>query len=268
MGKELQKLRGRKEVRRQLDAIDTRRDMCLVIHYSCESFYDIKDGRTPRVTSIAIRQFATGQTTSFSIHKSAELKGVPLAEIEARYDELEKEMLAEFFDFVRTKPDHMFVHWNMRDINYGFQAIEHRFRVLNGDPITVADDRKFDLARALVSLYGVKYASHGPSGRLHTLMDMNRITAKDALTGAEEAEAFEKQEYVRLHQSTLRKVDVIANLLDRTLDSSLRTNAKWYERHGFSPRALLEFLTEHWGYSALGAITMIITLYLAIREFV
>lgn len=48
----------------------------LLIHYSCESFVNIRDGRTPRITSIAIRHFATGQTESFSLHKTAEQMGV------------------------------------------------------------------------------------------------------------------------------------------------------------------------------------------------
>jgi hypothetical protein len=34
-----------------------------------------------------------------------------------------------------------YVHWNMRDVNYGFQAIEHRFRVLGGEPYIVEDAR-------------------------------------------------------------------------------------------------------------------------------
>ena len=63
--------------------------LLLIIHYSCESFYDIKDGRTPRITSIAVRYFNTGQTETFSIHKVAEKKG-NLSEIESHYDELEK----------------------------------------------------------------------------------------------------------------------------------------------------------------------------------
>lgn len=257
MGKEIQKLKARKEVRQRLDAINDRRDMCLVIHYSCESFYDIKDGRTPRVTSIAVRQLSSGQTASFSIHKSAELKGVAQPDIEAKYDELEKDMLTHFFTFLKTKPDHLFVHWNMRDINYGFQAIEHRFAVLKGEPSIISDDKKLDLARELIAVFGVKYAPHGKSGRLHSLMELNHITAKDVLTGAGEAEAFEKQEYVKLHQSTLRKVDVIANLLDRTLDGSLKTNASWREVNGIHPSVLVEFVTQHWIYGLLGIIGMI-----------
>lgn len=77
--------------------------MYIVLHYSCESFYDIKDGRTPRVTSIAARHLTTGQTASFSIHKSAEQLRVPPADISQRYDELEKLMLDEYFDFIKSR---------------------------------------------------------------------------------------------------------------------------------------------------------------------
>lgn len=264
MGKEIQRLRARKEVRKRLDAVNDRRDMCLVIHYSCESFYDIKDGRTPRITSIAIRQFSSGQTSSFSIHKSAELKNVNQKDIDTKYDELEKDMLSQFFEFLKLKSDYTFVHWNMRDINYGFQAIEHRFKVLKGNPIIVSDDKKIDLARELIALFGVKYTPHGKSGRLHSLMDLNHITAKDVLTGAGEAEAFEQQEYVKLHQSTLRKVDVIANLLDRTLDGSLITKASWKEVNGIHPSVMVEFITEHWIYSLLGIVATILGLIMVL----
>mgnify|MGYP000291855861 CR=1 FL=1 len=208
MGKELTKVRNRREARRRLEEIGKEEKLVQVIHYSCESFYEIKDGRTPRVTSIAVRNYASGQTKSFSIHKSAEEKNVPIEEISDRYDELEKEMLGEFFEYLKYLQGHRFVHWNMRDGNYGFHAIEHRFKVLGGTPIVIEDDRKFDLARELVALFTLKYAPHGDFGRMHSLMDMNFIGAKDALTGKEEAAAFDNQEYVKLHQSTLRKADV------------------------------------------------------------
>jgi hypothetical protein len=68
----------------------------------------------------------------------------------------------------------IWVHWNMRDINYGFQAIEHRHRVLGGSPTErLPEERKFDLARALVSIYGVGYASHP---RLQNIVKLNKIT--------------------------------------------------------------------------------------------
>lgn len=260
MGKQLTKLRRRKDAKRELDGIDDRRELALVIHYSCESFYDIKDGRTPRITSIAVRNFATGQTVSFSIHKSAEQKAIPLGDITSHYDQLENAMLTEFFAYLATVPVHKFVHWNMRDINFGFQAIEHRFKVLGGNPTVVDDKRKIDLARVLIAMFGIGYAAHGGHGRMHSVMELNSISAKDALTGADEAKAFEDAEFVKLHQSTLRKVDVIANLLERTLDGSLKTQSSWFDRHGFHPQALVEFVKEHWVWSLITIIAALLAL--------
>ena len=63
-----------KQAKQKLNEIAAKLDNCLVIHYSCESFYDIENDRTPRITSIAIMDLQSGQVTSFSIHKVAEKK--------------------------------------------------------------------------------------------------------------------------------------------------------------------------------------------------
>ncbi len=226
----------------------------LVIHYSCESFYDIQNGRTPRITSIAVRFFKTGQTKSFSIHKVAELKKVPFENIEDCYDELEKEMLSEFFKFLKEHKAYTWVHWNMRDINYGFEAIEHRFSVLGGKPISVDDSNKVDLSRYLVDIFGLKYIEHP---RLESLINLNKITKKDYLGGAAEATAFNNKEYVKLHQSTLRKVDMFQTILERASDKTLKTRSKLRDVYGFSPQGIAEMIKENW---LLGLIWSAITL--------
>jgi len=101
VGDALHRIKNRRETLRRLREIDDRRDTTLVIHYSCESFFERPDGSTPRVTSIAVRNLASGQTESFSIHKVAELKKVPLAQITGHYNQLEKEMLDEFAEFLQ-----------------------------------------------------------------------------------------------------------------------------------------------------------------------
>src|SRR5699024_11681334 len=121
---ELEKRRRRKKALRTLEDIIRQEEHVLLVHYSCESFYDRPEGRTPRVTSIAVRNHATGYTESFSIHKVAEIKHVAFDDIENRYDELEKEMLSEFFEYLNQHKESIWVHWNMRDINYGFPALE------------------------------------------------------------------------------------------------------------------------------------------------
>ena len=255
MGDALRNRRNRKEILRRLREIDDRKENSLVVHYSCEGFYDRSDGSTPRVTSIAVRNLGTGQTESFSIHKVAELKKVSLIEIANNYDQLEKEMLDEFGDFLQRNSHCTWIHWNMRDINYGFQAIEHRHKVLEGHPPSrLPEERKFDLARGLISIYGVGYAEHP---RLESILRINKITDKSFLSGKDEAVAFDSGEYVKLHQSTLRKVDILANIFGRSVDGSLKTNASWREVHGINPAVIAELITEHWLWVLFGIIASI-----------
>lgn len=226
-----------------LNEIDKNPENYLIVHYSCESFYNITDGHTPRITSIAVYSFSTAQTESFSIHKTAERERVNLEDIESRYDQLEKDMLDDFFQFVKEHRTMKWLHWNMRDINYGFKAIEHRFEVLGGKPTAVEDSCKIDISRLFIQCYGVNYIEHP---RLESLIKLNGITAKDFLPGADEAKAFSNKEYIKLHQSTLRKVDVLANLLNRAIDRTLKVRTKWWQIYGLSPQGIYEGMASIW----------------------
>lgn len=244
-----------KKASKILKEIDKNPSNYLIIHYSCESFYDIKDGHTPRITSIAVYNFASAQTESFSLHKIAEKRGVKLNEIEERYDELEKLMLVEFFSYAKEHKEYTWIHWNMRDINYGFKAIEHRCSVLGGEPYKIEDAKKIDLSRLFIQYYGVGYIGHP---RMEKLLERNGIKAKDFLSGNDEAIAFENKEYIKLHMSTLRKVDVFANLLNRAIDNSLKVNSKWYEIYGLSPQGIFDYCKDKWWIQILVNIILLV----------
>lgn len=243
------RLKDRARTRRQVDNIYDNAVRAYIVHYSCESFYDNAGGGSKRVTSIAVRNLSSAQTKSWSIHKSAELLGF-LDEIPEHLDELEFHMLSGYFEFLRLHSDCTFVHWNMRDENNGFAALEHRFRVLQGEPFVLSDERKVDLARVLVNLYSRSYASHtspsGKKGRIMTIMEINKIADLDALQGEEEADAFVQGEYLKLHRSTLRKVDVFANVFDRVHAKTLKTQAGFFDIYGVHPAALVEAAKDHW----------------------
>ena len=257
MGKELNRLRKRKKIIKQLDCIFENANTSLVIHYSCESFYEKTDGKTPRITSIAVRNLESGQTDSFSIHQVAEEHHIEFSDITNKYDSLEREMLNRYFEFLNTHQHCNWIHWNMRDVNYGFQAIEHRYRALGGTPIQLNEDKKFDLSRAIISLYGVSYIGHP---RLPNLLEKNNITHKDFLTGEEEAKAFDNKDFVKLHRSTLRKVDTLANIIERTYNQKLKTNSTWLEQHGYSFTVLLEIIKSHPFFTFLTILIVILAL--------
>jgi hypothetical protein len=257
MGKQRDLYAKWKRAKQQLDELFQKPEHTLVIHYSCESFYDRENNpKSPRVTSIAVRNLDTGQTKSFSIHLVAERRGL-LDSIEQHYDELEREMLQDFCEEVRVRQHCKWLHWNMRDANYGFEALENRVKALGGVPVSVPESNRYDLSRLLISIYGIGYIGHP---RIDNLMKHNNITAKDFLVGAAEAEAFEQKQFVTLHQSTLRKVDVLANLAGRAHAGDLKTLASWWELNGRSIKAVGEWIREHW---LIGALIVVIGLVAA-----
>lgn len=240
----------------------------LIIHYSCESFREHNQGKSPRITSIAIRSLTSGQIESFSIHKIAEKKGVPLEQISNHYNELEYDMLCEYMDFLVKRDEKVFIHWHMRDINYGFHAIEHRFDVLRNEILRkhpdasssvrlhkVADDHKIDLSALLVQKYGYDYIS---DPRMPSLIKLNNIMPATFLTGAEEASAFENRDFIRLHQSTLGKVAAFEKIIELAARNKLKTNTKWYEQRGYTPQAIFDFAQTNWLASSILTLLSII----------
>jgi hypothetical protein len=242
VGRQADLYRKWKRAKGQLEEVFQAPESTAVIHYSCESFYDRTDPHSPRITSIAIRNLDSGQTRSFSIHLVAERRGL-LGDIENHYDELEREMLVDFFEYMRVNQHCKWLHWNMRDANFGFEALENRLRALGREPFHLDERNRFDLSRILIGIYGVGYVGHP---RLEKLLELNHITPLDFLAGAREAAAFVAKEFVKLHQSTLRKVDVLANLADRAHRGDLVTLSSWWERNGQSVKRCIEWLKEHW----------------------
>lgn len=134
----------------------------------------------------------------------------------------------------------------MRDSNYGFFAIENRFSVLGGTPVTIHDNKKIDLSRILVDCYGRNYIGHP---RLEKLVDKNHMTKKDFLNGAAEAEAFENKRYIKLRTSTLRKIDLFSSILYAAANDTLETNSTWKGKYGVTLQGTYEALKEKWWFN-------------------
>ena len=256
----------RAQAKRRLGSLFRDADNFHIIHYSCESFYGQSLGTSRRVTSISILNIGSQQQMSFSIHTTAEnlraAKGrrqrLVVDSIRDHYDEIERAMLTEYFGFLEAHPNAHWLHWNMRDTAYGFKAIEQRFKSLGGTPHQVPTSHLFNLADALTAIYGKSYVGHP---HMYSLIKLNDVTDKDLLTGVEEAEAFENQEYVKLHFSTLRKVQAIATLAQLQQDGKLKTKASFWQRHGATPAGIIDDWTSSWLYR--GA-----TLFVLVGSFV
>jgi hypothetical protein len=101
---------------------------------------------------------------------------------------------------------------------------------------------------------------------LTKLVELNNVSNKDFLTGADEAQAFLNKEYVKLHFSTLRKVDILADLAERADQGKLRTLATCKDFWPYYPQAVGEWFKEHWLASLILGIASILGLLFAIIQ--
>ncbi|MDE0281901.1 MAG: hypothetical protein OXN16_12620 [Gammaproteobacteria bacterium] len=194
-----------------------------VIHYSCQSLYDDNEALSPRITSIAISHFATEQIVSFSTHSIAAELHIPREDVQGRFDEVECRLLQDFYDFIRDRRDKFWIHWNMRSLTYGFEHLEHRYRVLGGKNAPIIPvERRLNLNDLLDDRYGGGYAAHP---KLKSLMELNGGTHRDFLSGKDEVEAFKTNEFIRMHKSTLCKVGFFHLVIRKLMRGKLRTSS-------------------------------------------
>jgi hypothetical protein len=203
-----------------------------VIHYSSQSLFDEgTDGLSPRITSIVVMHYATRQTVSFAVHTIAELPNIAKDDVASRYDDIEKEMLAQFFNFLRDRLDRYWIHWNMRNITFGFEHLEHRSRYLgNPNPPILNVEHRLNLNDIFKEKYG-DYAAHP---RMKNLVLLNGTLPPAFLDGAQEAAAFNAREFIRMQSSTICKVEFFRHAIILAERGKLRTASKglgvWIDR--------------------------------------
>lgn len=224
----------------------------LAIHYSCQSLNDNNEGFSPRITSIAVLHLGSSTMKSFSIHLIAEVKKIQRDQIHNHYDQLEAQMLRDFYVFVKEHQDHYWLHWNMSNIIYGFETIEHRFRVLTDEiPPKVDDSKKYNISFLIEEIYGKNFVD---DPKMPNLIEMNGGRHRDFLTGKEEVEAFERKEYIKLHKSTMRKVYFFQSIFYKLVHRKVKT------QHS-NLSAKLNSLVESLPAKILGFVTVLYTIF-------
>jgi len=167
-------------------------------------------------------------------------------------------MLKSFFEYVKKHKTFKWVHWNMINATYGFEAISNRYRILGGTPVEIEDQFKYDFPNILGLTYTYNFENDKPNGKLLNLALRNKITDKDALTGQLEAQAFETKDFLSLHMSTSRKVEIIDRILTLAENNQLRVEASSFKIYGLSVPGIFEIVRNNWILIALWSILMAI----------
>ncbi|WP_277012939.1 hypothetical protein [Flavobacterium lindanitolerans] len=243
-----ERLDDRKDGLKKIKELKDKKSRTIVIHYSCESFFNIH-GRTPRVTSIAVRNRDNLTTTIFSIHLSAQFKKKnPNNLTDQEFDLVEKDMLKDFFEYLKKHQSYCWVHWNMRNANFGFEAINNRYKILDGNPKIIEDQFRYDLPEILGLIHTYDFEKHDKpnQGQLLNLAKRNKINSRDALKGADEAIAFDNRDFLKLHMSTIRKVEIIDRILTLQDKKKLKVNALLIKSCGLTPAGIIEIVRNNW----------------------
>lgn len=240
----------RKNALSELKKIDSNRINYVIIHYTCEDF---KIGQT--ISSIAVRQFNDGQTESFSIDKTAQVLRIDPTDIKENIENIEKRMLQDFYSYVNQHRSKNWIHWNMSSDNFGFKALEHRYKVLDGEPIIIEDSKKINLSHLFIELYDKGYAKHP---RLENLMSMNFMNPLDMFPGfnketdvTDEIDLLHQERYKEIQISCLRKVDVFANLLNLSIDNKLIVKTPKLKVYGNTIKGKAAALNERFWFKPL-----------------
>lgn len=224
----------------------------LIIHYSCQNLNDSNEAYSPRITSIAVFHVGSSTMHSFSIHLMAEIDKIQRDDIEQHYDNLEAKMLQDFFDFAKSKPDCYWLHWNMSNINFGFETLEHRYRVLTQkQPPKIDDSKKYNLSALINAAYGKECVA---DPKMPRLMELNGGKHRDFLTGLEEVAAFKNKEYLKLHKSTMCKVYWFHSMFIKLLNRKIKTDKS-------NLTAKINSAAESWPAKLAGIIALGFTLF-------
>jgi len=243
-----ERLDDRRRGKKKIEELKEKKNKTLVIHYSCESFFNTH-GRTPRITCIGIRNRDNGTTVAFSIHLMAQILRKNLNSLsDTDFDLIEKEMLKEFYEYVKRHSGYKWVHWNMRNASFGFEAIGNRFRILGGNPKAIDDQFKYDLPDIVGLIYTYNFEKHKKptQGQLLNLAIRNKVTTRDALTGKDEAEAFDKRDFLLLHMSTMRKLEIIDRLLTLEEKNKLKVDVWLFKACGLTIPGIIEIVRNNW----------------------
>jgi hypothetical protein len=164
---------------------------------------------------------------SFSMHLSAEELEIPRTDIANNYNQIETNMLSKFVDFINHNIDSTYwIHWNMTNINYGFEALEHRYKILTKNEMPhIPELNRFNLSNLLKKKYGAKYAE---DPKLLNLMELNGGKDRNFLSGEEEVRAYKANEFVKLHNSTMCKVYFFREVFNRANNNKLRTKTNQF----------------------------------------
>lgn len=204
----------------------------LIIHYSRQNLTDNESGvATPRIIAILVKSLDGKENYCFAIHHEAEKANIILENITDYYDQLEERLLKSFNTFVKKHRDCQWIHWDMNDVHFSFEAIKHRYCVMvdeeGNDFQEISTYNRINLNSLLKCIYGNNYEKEP---EFENLMKTNNqgIVKNGYLTIEQEANAFKNLEFPVILESLRCKVNFLLDVVDKIINGILKVSSKFW----------------------------------------
>lgn len=236
----------------------------LLICYSYSNISTNQFELSPIVTSISIRSLdKNDENKYFSLIKEAEKANIELDDIEDNYEELEYFLLEEFNAFLKKHRDYVWIHWDMNQIDYGFEAIKHRFNItakeFDIELENIVSNNKFDLNYLLENMYGTEYTKS--NDKMKSLMTENDyIDVKSYMTNKKESEEFNEKHFSQVKNSINSKMNFMFSIVEKLENNTLKIPNK----NNYS--IFIEFIS-HPVFHLVGWIATIIGTLITVKSF-
>lgn len=190
-----------------------------IVNYSQANVYnsDISEF-TPMITSILILSLDKKICEEFSVYKEADkMKEIDKNTINDIYTDLEHVILGNFNNFLKHNKNHIWMHWNMNNSKFGFEAIKHRFMKMvegtNEKFEEIPFNNKIDLNSLIEQAYGINYSLE--SDKLISIAKFNRFNYQDKiLTLEQEAKEFNNKNFNAVIDSLEQKAYVMMQIIE------------------------------------------------------
>ncbi len=239
--------RNYKASRKKIEDICEHKENYVLIWYSVENVNEMR-----RITSIVI-QSLSGQIRTFSTNFEAGFRREEFTNTTANYDKCEKQMLKDFYEYAEKQcTDKIWLHWRMKLAEYGFTALENRYKYLGGKPFVISDNNKIDICELFKCRYGGNFVNkNNDRWRIKYLAEKNSIETAGFLGHIEEEHELKKKQYERVLISLSRKTNIVTQFLDLSYKSKLKTDSKWQEIYGITPQGIYDACKETWWFNLL-----------------
>jgi hypothetical protein len=202
----------------------------LFIHYTVSKTYDDDYGQiSPIITCIVVKSLDNHVDKQFAIHFEADKAGIPIEDIQDSYRELELRILKAFNEFVKRHNHCVWVHWEMKNIHFGFEAIKHRFEKIFGsldDYSEISSANKFNLKTILEGMYGENFVA-GPDELKNLLLCNNKNLNNTIYLNKEvESSEFETKHFDAVNNSVDFKVDFIRKASKKLVKRKLKVTSR------------------------------------------